>query len=442
MSTREDKKKSHPGAVNLGLEGNSYPTDIELPPCTIEDVDRSLFTLLNEQLPFQYEQKGTQKRVPVIFATGERYAVLRRKEPLRDKNNALILPLISVMRTGIAQDASPASGYGQNLPITIRRKIDKSTGIYKRLVNTEGFENAPDLSHPRNAGTAGWIASRLNQPASPTMSDVKGFPGATLSQNVYETITMPPVKFFTANYDITFWCQYTMQMNDMISAVMSMYQDNHKRTFRLETDKGYWFVAYVGGEMSPQENFDDFSDDERLVKYSFTVAVNGYQLAPDYPGAPIYLRRTVSSTEVSFDMRGSVPETVPSTVLSGDPSAFALEDLATINDPLPGQSIGGTGSQASLAIATGNPVPGASHANTDSREGNDQLSQAAPREGSEAAGGDEEAEADIIVMHEVHPITGEKIPVYTKKVSRNSRQGETVHRVVPSSVFGNINPKT
>ena len=67
MSTREDKKISHGGAVNLGLEGSSYPTDIEIPSCTIEDVDRSLFNLLNEQLPFQYDAKGTQKRVPVIL---------------------------------------------------------------------------------------------------------------------------------------------------------------------------------------------------------------------------------------------------------------------------------------------------------------------------------------------------------------------------------------
>ena len=431
MSTREDKKVSHSGAINLGLEGNSYPTDIELPSCTIEDVDRSLFNLLNKQLPFQYEDKGSQKRVPVIFATGERFAVLRRKEPLRDKNNALILPLISMMRTGISQDASPATGYGQNLPITIRRKIDKSSGIYKRLVNVEGFENAPDMSHPKNEGTAGWIASRLNKPSSPALGDIKGFPGASLRQNVYETITMPPVKFFTANYEVTFWCQYTTQMNNMISSVMSMYQDNHKRTFRLETDKGYWFVAYVGADMSPQENFDDFSDSERLVKYSFTVAVSGYQIAPEYPGSPIYLRRTVSATEVSFDMQEGVPTFVPVTPLSGDPSAFMLEDLATNEDPLPGQAIGGTGAISSAASVGANPLPGGAYA------------QESDLPTSEAAGGSASDEGtDIIVMHEVHPITGEKVPVYTKRVSRNSRQGETVHRVINPSALGNINPKT
>ena len=46
MSTKEDKKISHEGALDSGLEGDSIPLDLELPPCTIEDVDRSLFNLL------------------------------------------------------------------------------------------------------------------------------------------------------------------------------------------------------------------------------------------------------------------------------------------------------------------------------------------------------------------------------------------------------------
>ena len=359
MSTREDKRISHEGAIDLGLEGNSFPDKFSIPSCTIEDVDRSLFALLKDQLPFQYESEGTQKRVPVIFATGERFAILRRKEPLRDESNALILPLISVMRTGISQDTNPTMGFGQNLPITIRRKIDKSTGVFKRFVNEEGFENSPNMTTPVNQDLPGRVAKRLNNPPPPDPTDVKGFPTTSTRQNVYETIVMPPVKFFTSNYDVTFWCQYTTQMNDMISALISMYQDNHKRTFKLETEKGYWFVGYVGGDLSPQENFDDFSDDERLVKYSFTVSVNGYQIVPDYPGAPVFLRRTVSSPEISFEVQDNVPTPVPRTHLSSDPSALMFEDIATVDDPYPGQSIGGSASASSAAVV-GNISSGAS----------------------------------------------------------------------------------
>ena len=153
------------------------------------------------------------------------------------------------MRTGINQEPSPTVGPHHRGPVKIRRKIDKSSQIYKRLVNKEGFKNSDDHVHPSGelspkGSEPGRVASR-GHVAPVEGRGVKGMPISDFSENVYETIVMPSVKYFTSSYEVTFWCQYTTQMNNMISAMMSMYQDNNKRTFRLETDKGYWFVAYV-----------------------------------------------------------------------------------------------------------------------------------------------------------------------------------------------------
>ena len=438
MSTKEDKKISHPGALDMGLEGSDFPLDIEIPPCTVEDVDRSLFNLLNENLPFQFEDKGAQKRVPVIFATGERFAVLRRNEPLRDKAGALILPLISLMRTGINQDPSPSVGPHHRGPVKIRRKIDKSSALYKRLVNSEGFRNSRDHAHPSaGLGPKGTEPGRVVQRGVKEKSNpngIKGMPTFDLADNVYETIVMPAVKYFTASYDVTFWCQYTVQMNDMISALISMYQDNNKRTFKLETDKGYWFVAYVGTELSPQENFDDFSDEERLVKYTFTVSVNGYQISPDYPGAPVFLRRHVSASQISFELEEDPGVSVPTTGLSGDPSSFILEDLATVNDPLPGQSIAGSGVDASRSVI-GDIVAAGAYA----ASGTGMPGHPANLPGNTSVGGTGAGQTNNVIMkHERHPVTGEERPVYTKRVSRNSRKGETVHKMVNPKALGNI----
>lgn len=440
MSTKEDKKISHQGALDSGLEGDSVPLDLELPPCTIEDVDRSLFNLLNEQLPFQYEHKGAQKRVPVIFATGERFAVLRRNEPLRDKSGALILPLISLMRTGINQEPTPTNGPHHRGPVKIRRKIDKSSSIYKRLVNVEGFANSDDHAHPSSeltpSGTdPGRVAKRGGTAPVDGLAP-KGMPTSNFADNIYETIVMPAVKYFTSSYEVTFWCQYTTQMNNMISAMMSMYQDNNKRTFRLETDKGYWFVGYTGAELSPQENFDDFSDDERLVKYTFTVSVNGYQIAPDYPGAPVVLRRHISAAQISFELEDNVPSPgLPMTALSGEPDAFLLEDIATVSDPLPGQAIGGTGLLASRT-ATGETMPGGAYSGVSTAGvGAPGRSPSVETVGGSTAG----QQNDAIVEYQRHPITGEMVLVRTKRVSRNSRKGETVHRVLNPENLGNIN---
>ena len=73
------------GGLQTGLEGIDIPEDFDLPPCGIEDVDRAMFKLFNEDLPFYYEMDGDMKRIPCVFAGGERAMILRRKQPIRDR---------------------------------------------------------------------------------------------------------------------------------------------------------------------------------------------------------------------------------------------------------------------------------------------------------------------------------------------------------------------
>ena len=135
MSTRKVVFNQRANAVAQGFEGTDIPSDIEIPTCTIEDVDRSVFNLFDKQLPFQSSLGDGEKKIPVIFATGERFAVLRRKEPLRDKGGALILPLVSIMRTGVSQNVDHGIGPGQGGPITITKRIAKESQLYLQLKN-------------------------------------------------------------------------------------------------------------------------------------------------------------------------------------------------------------------------------------------------------------------------------------------------------------------
>ena len=125
MSTRYYKNKNDGTSRSAGYEGSNIPDDFNVPSCTIEDVDRALFDLFDKQLPFTYKHKEGTKRAPVIFASGERFAVLRRKEPLRDKSGALVLPLVSIMRTGISQVPTMGAGTSQNTPHVVKRKLSK-----------------------------------------------------------------------------------------------------------------------------------------------------------------------------------------------------------------------------------------------------------------------------------------------------------------------------
>ena len=141
MSTKLDKVKADKVSTSTGYEGQNVATEDFIPSCTIEDVDRALFNLYNRDIPLFYKFENDMKRIPVIFATGERFAVLRRKKPLRDKAGALILPLVSIMRTDINQKPETGMGPGQGGPSIIKKRLSKDDPKYQRLLNKRNLKS-------------------------------------------------------------------------------------------------------------------------------------------------------------------------------------------------------------------------------------------------------------------------------------------------------------
>jgi hypothetical protein len=118
--------------------------------------------------------------------------------------------------------------------------------------------------------------------------------------NVWEFIVVPTPQFFTAVYEVTIWTSYTTQMNQILEGLISSFLPQGN-AWRLETKEGYWFVATVDGNLySPDNNFDDMSQEERIIKYKFTVKVPGYILASRTPGAPVPVRRYISNPDIVF----------------------------------------------------------------------------------------------------------------------------------------------
>ena len=342
MSTRRTPNKAKL-KVDGGFESFDAPGDISVPSCTIEDLDRAVFDLFDKQLPLQVTQKGRggsgakgTKKVPVIFATGERFAILRRRIPLGDRgpsHSALVLPLVSIQRTSISQDPDNGAGPGQTLPIVIRRRLSEDNPTYKRLVNEMGLRNAGDLASEGNnlvggGATPGTVGTRRPGEVVPDAASGKLL-RPQLGNNIYETLTIPPTKHYTATYEVSVWAQYTQEMNQMLMTLMSLYQNNHRRTFRLETPKGYWFVGYVSSDLSADNNTDDFTDQERVIRYSFSIKANGYIIAPQAPGSPAYVRRFVSAPTVEFSVSDA-----RSTVVIGSPAPQAWDPNVGVLDDL------------------------------------------------------------------------------------------------------------
>ena len=457
MSTRFTRTKTDPNAIATGYEGNNVATDEEIPSCTIEDVDRALFNLFNKELPLFYETQKEQKRVPVIFATGERFAILRRKKPLRDKAGSLILPLISIMRTGVDQKPALGMAGGQTQPMVVKKRLSKKDSRYQELLNKKGLLNQDNLRSnehfigtvteggPGRGAKTGTIASRRSgSPRAPSTRRGEMLV-PELGANIIEVITLPPVKYFQASYEITFWTQYTQQMNDMLTALMVSSQWYPGRTFRVETEKGYWFVAYLESPLTSGNNFDDFTDDERIVRYSFNVQIPGYVVAPSFPGAQNPLRKFISAPEISFDMTqtsASPSLNSASPVPSGDPGSYILQDLFGVSDPLPGNAVGSSPIASALSIA-GSPQPGGATGPSSlpgspgslGSTGGKKSSRGATTGGgssssknTSAMGGQDRGGTMSVVRMVRDPFTGKETEQLLKIKSANQKKGETVYR--------------
>lgn len=290
-----------------GFQSKSAPSDFTVPPVGIVDVDKSLFELFDKEIPFAVaDDDGELKKVPVVFAAGEKWALQKRRRALRDRNGTLILPLITVVRTTIRQAAdSDITGRGINQQtgeIVIHRRLDKSDRAYQGLINRLLIRHQANLAVNPAAADASQLTTL--RPIGDMADDPVVREGGLLvpnrKNNIYETIVVPAPQFFTALYDVTIWVQYTSHMNQLLEQLMSSFLPQGN-SWRLDTDKGYWFIAYVDeNTYTSDSNADDYAQTERIIKYKLVIRVPGYVMASKTPGAPVPIKRYVSSPIVSF----------------------------------------------------------------------------------------------------------------------------------------------
>lgn len=307
--------------VVSGYNSEPEPSSLTIPSCTIEDVDRAMMALFDSTIPFQVRTRdGTLQKVPVVFAAGERFAQLQRNRPLRDKNNRFILPMIAIRRTSVDQTNADMAGRGINQhtgDLVIQRRLAEEDRDYQKLANRFGFKNQDGLAtygnEPDPIGM--YVSSSLNQDqlGGSVSDDIDIREGRLLANklndNVVEFITVPQPQFYTAAYEVTMWAQYQLQMNDMLEILVTS-QLPQGRAFKLNTEKGYWFVAEIDETKASHDNFENFAGDERLIKYSFTCKVPAYFFASSLPGQQMPLRRFLSAARISFSIDELVSEQV------------------------------------------------------------------------------------------------------------------------------------
>jgi hypothetical protein len=299
------------------FDGNNAPVDFDIPSIGIEDIDRAVFQLFDKKIFFEVSHKGTLQKVPVIFASGERFALTRRKNPIRDSENTLILPLVSIMRQNIDFSPSQANkrtaiAFREQENYVIKYKLSNRDRKYQNIINKQGLKNQLNVSSEKNfilnTPTPGFsvkpdsISTRRSS-ANIGFSSVANISlGENLGRNMFEVIEIPYPEFVAVTYDVVFWTQYMKQSNQMIETLLLNFTGQGEE-IPMTTEGGYELVAFFSGPFSNSgTNLDEFTESERIIKHSFSVTIPGYIINPKHPGMPKLLRSYVSAPEINFGM--------------------------------------------------------------------------------------------------------------------------------------------
>lgn len=320
--------------LDSGYEGDATSIDFSIPGCGIEDADIAVFNLFDKDIGFTDRSVASAnkqvaiKKPFVIFATGERFALTKRLRPPRDKNSVLMLPAITIRRTGFTQTTEDIGGRGINQftgTLQIKRKLAKTEDTdYQNLINRMAFKNLdPNMASTPDSPHRGELQEDIDIVNG-------GLLTPKLNNNMFEIITIPQPQYFTTTYEVVFWTNYTQHMNYLIESYVSSFLPQI-RGHKLNTEKGYWFMCYTEDTFSSQENFDDFSEASRVIRYSFNLNVKGYILAPNHETNMVPVRKWISSPIIKFESMPSddiIPAEHYDRILPGKKEdRFTLSDL-------------------------------------------------------------------------------------------------------------------
>ncbi len=215
--------------LNRGYSYSRTDDDVKNPSVTLMDMDSSIIFYFENVIQPSVEDNGENVKVPIMYASPERWKAIQRDGFMRDKKRQTITPVIAYRRTSVEKD-------------------------------TEMPQDKLDANNPNLFYTFEKKFSQQNR------YDKFSTQIGNIPQREYYNVTFPD--YVTISYDFIIWTTYIEQMNKIVERV-------------VYSDGAYWGDPDKMRFRSTVDTFTDVtevSDVERLVRTNFSVTMRGYLL--------------------------------------------------------------------------------------------------------------------------------------------------------------------
>jgi hypothetical protein len=249
---------------------------------TLYDIDFAIKWYIDNEIQPQITDKENVLSVPVIFANGEKWDNVRRLGYLRDEKGMLQSPLIMLKRNSAVERDNLKT-------LDVNRIPSNNVMIHKQRYNSR---------------------NRYEDELFPIPNQVPAN-----SEKIY-VIDIP--KYVTIEYDMMIWCDFTMQLNDLIDQILPYGR-------YLWGNEGNRFTTAIG-----QVTFETVNTvgEDRLVRATIPLTVQGTLLS-EQESRISTLKKMYSIKKVSFDTIVDVTLIDSTTV----PTSILQSGMGTISTP-------------------------------------------------------------------------------------------------------------
>ena len=241
------------------IPGNNFSENYAI---TLKDVDTSVLNHVKNVMKPRVKEANETFKIPVYYGNEERWKSARKRGALRDRNNALILPLIMLKRTEISRNDLSGQAFSHDVK-----------GKYVNVVRNSNWSK--DNQYDRFSVQQG-------------------------VQPVYENIVTGMPNYTDVTYEFILWTNFIEQMNPLIESF-------------VDQSHTYWGD---GTNMKFLCNIDSISDasemnqdGERFIKSTFIVTSKAY-LLPEYLNSIVTnkvsnMKKELTPSKIVFGFEGN-----------------------------------------------------------------------------------------------------------------------------------------
>jgi len=257
---------------------------------SIETIDYAIVSWLKEDLALSATTNKGWNKVPVFWQSPERAFQVKDDKSLRDNDGVLILPVISIERTGIVKDPARKGSFQAHLYSKDKNGRAGRMVIAKQIVQDK-TRNFAVVGNTRAAnytgGTAQKYAPRVNK------------------KIVVRSLSIPFPVYINLDYKITIKTEYQQQMNEIITPFMA--RTGQINAFNLRRN-GHTYEAFIDQNFSHNNNTAALGEDIRIFSTEISIKVLGYLIGEGENDDRPIVRVEENFVEITYPMESIVKE--------------------------------------------------------------------------------------------------------------------------------------